>query len=92
MSIDAHAVTARPRDPSLNRPSTTVDAIAKVANLGRDPLDVELRDPHKTPVYQLIAAEAAAMRESGIRVSAIARRFKVDRHTADKALRWFHQR
>ena len=52
-------------------------------------LDVELRDPLVTPVYQRIAAEAAAMQDEGVRVAATARHFGVDYHSADKAIRWF---
>ena len=44
------------------------------------PLEVELRDPPTTPVYQRIAAEAAAMQDEGVRVAAIARHFGVDHH------------
>ena len=53
---------------------------------------VELRGPVKTPIFQVIAQEAAAMRDRGNRVSAIARKFGVDYHTADKAIRWYRQR
>ena len=36
-------------------------------------LAVELRDPQTTPVYQRIAAEAAAMQDRGVTVATIAR-------------------
>ena len=43
-------------------------------------------------MYQSIAARAAALRDRGDRVSAIARHLGVDHHTVDKALRWFRSR
>ena len=43
-------------------------------------------------MQQRIAIEAAAMYARGVRVSAIAKHFGVDHHTADKALRWFRTR
>ena len=46
----------------------------------------------KTPIYQVIAPEAAPMQDRGARVSAISRHFGVDHYTAAKALRWFRQR
>ena len=55
-------------------------------------VQVELRGPVKTPIFHLIAQEAAAMRDRGDRVSAIPRNFGVDYHTADKAIRWYRQR
>ena len=60
--------------------------------LARISLDVEQRDPIITPVYQVIASEAAALRARGELVSAIARHLGVDHKTAKKALRWFGQR
>ena len=56
------------------------------------PLEAELTAPVETPVYQSIAARAAEMRDAGVRVSAIAKHFGVDHHTADKALGWFRSR
>ena len=44
------------------------------------------------PIYQLIAPEAVPMHARGMRISAIAKHFGVDHHTADKALRWFRSR
>ena len=55
-------------------------------------VEVELRDPPTTPVYQRIAAAAVGMRDRGVTVAAIARHFGVDDHTAGKAIRWFRQR
>ena len=54
------------------------------------PVQVELRVEPKIPVYQRIAAEAAEMRARGVSMSAVARHFGVDYHTAGKAVRWFH--
>ena len=54
------------------------------------PFEVELRHPTTTPVYQRIAAQAAEMRAAGIAFHAIAEHFRVDDHTAAKAVRWFH--
>ncbi len=64
----------------------------RLRTLAALPLDVELRDVPTTPVYQRIAAEAAAMRDGGVRVAAIARHFGVDHHMVDKALGWFRHR
>ena len=44
------------------------------------------------PIYQVIAGVSAAMFGHGARVSAIAKHFGVDHHTAAKALRWFRSR
>ena len=55
-------------------------------------VEVELRARVPIPVYQRIAAQAAEMRDQGVSVTAIARYFGVDYHTAAKALRWFEQR
>ena len=65
--------------------------LAKIATLATLPVEVELRDPPTTPVYQRIAAEAAGMRDQGVTVAAIGRHFGVDDHTAGKAIRWFRQ-
>ena len=46
----------------------------------------------RTPRYQLIAAEAAALHRAGVTFKAIGARFSVDDHTAAKAVRWFWQR
>lgn len=54
-------------------------------------LALELILGDSQPLYQLIASEAAALRAAGARVSAIARRLRVDSHTVDKALRWLSQ-
>ena len=51
---------------------------------------LEVRDP-LVPVYQQIAAEAGVMRARGLRVAAIARHFRVDHHTVDKAVAWFRR-
>ncbi len=40
------------------------------------PCDFEVRDPVTTPVYQVIAAQAAGLRARGQTLSAIARRFR----------------
>ena len=64
----------------------------RLRTLAALPVSVELRDPLTTPVYQRIAAEAAAMQDRGARVAEIARYFGVDHHTADKALAWFRGR
>ena len=53
-------------------------------------LEVDLRDPPTTPVYQRIAAQAAQLRRRGRPFRAIAEHFGVDDHTAAKAVRWFH--
>ena len=53
-------------------------------------VEVELRDPPTTPVYQRIAAQAAEMRAGGAAFHAIAEHFGVDDHTAADAVRWFH--
>ena len=63
----------------------------RLRTLAALPVEVELRDPPPTPVYQGIAAQATAMRGRGVSVTAIARHFGVDCHTAAKALRWFKQ-
>ena len=55
-------------------------------------VEVELRDPPTTPVYQRIAAEATEMRAAGGTVKAIRLHFGVDHHTVEKAIRWFRQR
>ena len=52
-------------------------------------VEVMLCEPPSTPIYQAIAAKAAEMRARRVRVAAIARHFRVDHHTVDKALRWF---
>ena len=41
------------------------------------------------PVYQLIGAEAAGMQDRGVTVAAIAGHFRVEDHTAGKAIRWY---
>ena len=57
------------------------------------PLEVQLRERLVTPVgYQWIAASAAEMRVQAVSVTAIARHFRVDYHTAAKALPWFERR
>ena len=60
--------------------------------LARISLDVEQRDPIITPVYQVIASEAAELRARGEMVSAIARHFGVAHKTVNKAIRWFDNR
>ena len=52
-------------------------------------VDVDLRDPVTTPIYQVIAAEVAELRARRQTFSAIGRRFGVDPMTVRKALRWF---
>ena len=64
----------------------------RLRTLAALPIQVELRDRPATPVYQRIAAQAAEMRGQGVSVTAIARYFGVDYHTAAKALRWFGRR
>ena len=61
----------------------------RLRTLAALPLEVEFRDSPITPVYQRMAAQAAEMRVQGVSVTAIARHFGVDYHTAAKALRWF---
>ena len=56
------------------------------------PVELELREPPTTPVYERIAAEAAGMQDRGVTVAAIARHFGVDDHTAAKAIRSFRQK
>ena len=60
--------------------------------LARVLADVDICDPLTIPIYQVIAAEVAAMHDRCVRVSAIARRLAVDHHTVDKALCWFRSR
>ena len=60
--------------------------------LGRVLADVGLTDPFVIPIYQIIAGVSAAMYDRGAPVTAIARRFRVDDHTAAKALRWYRSR
>ena len=55
-------------------------------------IEAEFTQPVETPVYQSISTRVAAMCDRGVRVSAIAKRFAVDHHTVDKALRWFRSR
>ena len=64
----------------------------RLRTLARVLADVDICDPLTIPIYQLIAAEVAAMHDRRVRVSAIARRLAVDHHTVDKALRWFRSR
>ena len=52
-------------------------------------VEVALHDSAPPPVYQRIAPAAAQMHAAGRSVSAIAQHFRVDDHTAAKALRWF---
>ena len=56
------------------------------------PIEAEFLQSLEPPVYQSIAADAAAMHERGAPVSGIAKHFGVDHHTAAKALRWFRSR
>ena len=56
------------------------------------PIEAEFLQRLEPPVYQLIAADAAAMHERGAPVTGIAKHFRVDHHTAAKALRWFRSR
>ena len=63
----------------------------RLRTLAELPVQVELRGPPKTPVYQQIAAEAAEMPARGLCVSALVRHFGVDHHTVEKALRWFRK-
>ena len=65
-------------------------ALEGVCDVDLAALDVELRDPPTTPVYQRIAAEAAELRTRGATFHAIAEHFGVDDHTAADAVRWFH--
>ena len=55
-------------------------------------LEVELRDPPTTPVYQQIAAEAVEMDADGTPISLISSHFGVDPNTAKKAIAWFYER
>ena len=60
--------------------------------LARLLFDFAVGDPTIIPIYQLIAPEAVPMHARGMRISAIAKHFGVDHHTAEKALRWFRSR
>ena len=60
-----------------------------IRTLARMSVEVALRDSAPPPVYQRIAPAAAQMHAAGRSVSAIAQHFRVDDHTAAKALRWF---
>ena len=60
--------------------------------LGRVLGDVAISDLFVIPIYQVIAGVSAAMFDRGVPVTAIARRFRVDDHTAAKALRWYRSR
>ena len=53
------------------------------------PLQACLRETGSLPVYQRIGPSVAVLRDRGLSVAAIARHFRVDHHTADKALSWF---
>ena len=64
----------------------------RLGTLARVLANVDICDPFKILIYQVIAAEVAAMHDRRVRVSAIARRFAVDHHTVDRALRWFRLR
>ena len=55
-------------------------------------LRLEFLQPVEPPVYQSIASAVALMHDRGVRVSAIAKHFCLDDHTAAKALRWFRSR
>ena len=55
-------------------------------------IEADLLETVETPVYQSIAAEVAPMHDRGVRVNAISKHFRVDHHTAAKALRWFRSR
>ena len=72
------------------RKSTTCSQ--RLRTLAQVAAQVELPGRVKTPIFQVIAQWAAAMRDRGDHVSAIARKFGVDYHTADKAIRWYRQR
>ena len=56
------------------------------------PIEAQFLQPLEPPVYQSIAANAAAMHERDVPVSGIAKHFGVDHHTAAKAPRWFRCR
>lgn len=56
------------------------------------PVEVELSNSRTIPVYQRIAAEAAAIQGRGVTVAAIGRHLGVDDHTVGKAIRWFRRR
>ena len=62
-----------------------------IRTLARMSVEVALRDSALPPVYQRIALAAAQMHDAGRSVSAIAQHFRVDDHTAAKALCWFRQ-
>ena len=62
----------------------------RLRTLAALPLEVELRDPPETPVYQRIAAEAAEMDADGARISLMARHFGVNANTVKKAIAWFY--
>ena len=61
----------------------------RLRTLAELPVEVELRDPQTTPVYQRIGAQAAEMCRRGRPFRAIAEHFGVDDHTVAKAVRWF---
>ena len=81
-----------PRERTLRSRTATRTRSQRLRTLAALPLDVELRDPPTVPVYQTIGSQAAEMRVKGVSVTAIARHFGVDYHTAVKALRWFGRR
>ena len=83
---------------TLPRPRPPVDVVValgwwtrqeNIRTLARSPFVVDLVEAAPGPAYRRIAFEATEMRASGLRVAAIARHFRVDHHTVDKALRWF---
>ena len=93
------------REPSARRAPTMVASVLRpqltrkwwtrterFRTVGRLLADVGFSDPFVIPIYQLIAGVSAAMYDRGARVTAIARRFRVDDHTAAKALRWYRRR
>ena len=63
----------------------------RLRTLAKIPLEVELHRPGKTPIFRVIAQEAAQMRDREC-VSAPSRHFGVDFHTTDKTIRWYWQR
>ena len=93
--LPCYPVSVSPRVPPTRKPLASIGLgewwtrQVDIRTLARIPLEVALCDSGPVPLYQRIAPPAAQMRAAGRSVSAIARHFRVDDHTAAKALRWF---
>ena len=55
------------------------------------PISVELRSASMVPIYQLIAPEAALLRDRGMKWTPIARHFGVAARTVKNAVQWFDE-